>query len=75
MLGTRQLSRSRHTPFFNYYTDQYLYDGIDLVAHEYGVMLDLSDPIMKILFLVNGARAKREARAKAQSNPAKPAGL
>lgn len=65
MLRTKRLFRSRHTRFFNYYTDQYLYDGIDLVANEYGVLLDLQDPLLKILFMINGAKAKRESRAKA----------
>jgi hypothetical protein len=67
VLGTRLLSRSQHTRFFNYYTEQYLFDGIDLVAHEYGVLLDLNDTMLKLLFLINGARQKREDRAKAAS--------
>lgn len=62
MLTSRMISRFRHTPFFNHFTEDYLLSGFVAVATEYNIKLDYSDDLKHILYMVSSANKRREDR-------------
>jgi hypothetical protein len=62
VLTSRMISRFRHTPFFNHFTEDYLLSGFVAVATEYNIKLDYSDDLKHILYMVSSANKRREDR-------------
>lgn len=70
MLGSRLISRSRHTTFFNRYDSQYLYDAVGIVAEQLGVWMPLDEtPLRQIVYMAGVAIKKREADNKRAGLP------
>jgi hypothetical protein len=55
----RMKSPSRHTRFFNFYSEQFLYEAQALIAEEFGVFLSLDVPLKQLLFMNSSALNKR----------------
>ncbi len=62
MLLWRTISPSRHIRFFNFYSEEFLYEAQALIAEEFGVFLELDVPLKQILFMNSSALNKRNKK-------------